>query len=85
MGNFWRVYEYIGDCSGVDEPNINEFYECALAFGNFQSMLSDFDANILYETIPDFHNTPQILRFEHIQVYRSGLIPLYPKYTLELL
>ena len=63
VGNFWRVYEYIGDCSGVDEPNINEFYECALAFGNFQSMLSDFDANILYETIPDFHNTPK--RYEN--------------------
>ena len=27
------------------------------AFGNFQAQLADFDGSVLYETIPDFHNT----------------------------
>ncbi|MBQ4155501.1 MAG: aminoglycoside phosphotransferase family protein [Clostridia bacterium] len=62
-GDFWRAYEYIDSCSGVDSPTDEEFYECAKAFGNFQSMLSDFDAKVLYETIPDFHNTPK--RYEN--------------------
>jgi len=62
-GDFWRAYEYIDNCSGVDNPTDEEFYECAKAFGNFQSMLSDFDAKVLFETIPDFHNTPK--RYEN--------------------
>ena len=62
-GDFWRAYEYIDNCSGVDKPTDEEFYECAKAFGNFQSMLSDFDAKVLFETIPDFHNTPK--RYEN--------------------
>ena len=33
------------------------FYNSALAFGKFQRMLSDFPADKLHETIPNFHNT----------------------------
>ncbi len=66
VGNFWRVYEFVGNCSGVDNPTNEEFFECAVAFGNFQSMLTDFDANCLYETIPDFHNTPK--RYENFKL-----------------
>lgn len=64
-GDFWRAYEYIDNCAGVDNPDEEEFYECAVAFGNFQSMLSDFDASELFETIPDFHNTPK--RYENFK------------------
>ena len=35
-----------------------DFYDSAVAFGNFQRLLSDFPAHTLYETIPNFHNTP---------------------------
>ena len=31
------------------------------AFGRFQTLLSDFNASSLYETIPDFHNTEKRL------------------------
>ncbi len=56
-GNFWRMYEYISGADGVDRPTLEEFYECAVTFGRFQSLLSSFPAETLYETIPDFHNT----------------------------
>ena len=57
-GEFWRMYDYMsGFC--LDAPESDEdFYQSALAFGRFQHMLSDFPAETLYETIPDFHHTP---------------------------
>lgn len=57
QGEFWRMYDYAeGFC--LDAPESSEdFYQSALAFGRFQHMLSDFPADTLYETIPEFHNT----------------------------
>ena len=34
-----------------------DFYQSALAFGNFQRLLADYPAETLHETIPNFHNT----------------------------
>lgn len=62
-GDYWRMYEFVDYADGVEQPTIEEFYECALAFGKFQRLLSDFPAESLYETIPDFHNTPK--RYEN--------------------
>ncbi len=58
-GDYWRMYEYVDGADGVDRPTLEEFYECGIAFGRFQSLLSDFPADTLFETIPDFHNTPK--------------------------
>ncbi len=58
-GENWRMYKYIDNAVGVDRPTLEEFYECGVAFGKFQSLLSDFPAETLYETIKDFHNTPK--------------------------
>ena len=56
-GEFWRAYEYVGGFC-LDTPETEEdFYQSALAFGRFQHLLSDFPAESLYETIPEFHNT----------------------------
>lgn len=57
QGEFWRMYDFVnGFC--LDTPETEEdFYQSALAFGRFQDMLSDFPADTLYETIPEFHNT----------------------------
>ena len=60
-GNFWRI------CDFIDSVTINESNDMAVlealgaAFGDFQNMLSDFDADSLYETIPYFHNTKKRL------------------------
>ncbi len=59
IGAYWRAYLFIDDAASYDKVEKPEdFYESAAAFGRFQKLLSDFDARQLYETIPDFHNTP---------------------------
>ncbi len=56
-GEFWRMYDYVGGFC-LDMPESDEdFYQSALAFGRFQHLLSDFPAETLHETIPEFHNT----------------------------
>lgn len=56
-GEFWRMYEYVDGVS-LDNPESEaDFYQSALAFGNFQMLLADFPAATLHETIPNFHNT----------------------------
>ncbi len=59
-GKFFRVYVFVEDSLCIDAPrNAEEFRQCALAFGAFQKKLIDFNAEGLYETIPNFHNTPK--------------------------
>lgn len=51
------MYDFVGGFC-LDAPESDEdFYQSALAFGRFQEMLSQFPAETLYETIPEFHNT----------------------------
>ena len=64
-GEFWRMYDFVGGFC-LDTPESDEdFYQSALAFGRFQNLLSDFPADTLYETIPNFHNTPDRFRQLH--------------------
>lgn len=59
-GMCWRMYDFVADSICIERPDdMNDFYQCALAFGKFQRYLSAFPADTLYETIPDFHNTPK--------------------------
>ncbi len=63
-GSFWRAFVFISDCVSLDLPeDENDFYQSAVAFGEFQNMLSTYPAETLFETIPDFHNTPK--RYEN--------------------
>ncbi len=56
----WRMYEFIESSTCLDRPEyLEDFYQASLAFGKFQRYLSDFSPESLYETIPDFHNTPK--------------------------
>ncbi len=57
-GKFWRCYRYIPNSityDVFDDPDILK--RAGAAFGKFQMQLSDFNAEELYEIIPDFHNT----------------------------
>jgi hypothetical protein len=59
IGSYWRAYLFIDDAISFDQVEKPEdFYQSAVAFGHFQNLLEDYDADNLYETIPDFHNTP---------------------------
>ena len=64
-GGFWRGYRYIDDSvtyNTVDQLWILE--EAGRGFGEFQLNLADFDASVLFESIPDFHNTRK--RFDRL-------------------
>ena len=55
---FWRVSEYVpGSVTFNSCEDLDKLQSAGKAFGEFQTMLSDFDATDLYETIPNFHNT----------------------------
>ena len=56
-GSF-RVFDFVDNSICLELPETPyDFYNCALAFGDFQNQLADFDAASLFEPIPDFHNT----------------------------
>lgn len=57
-GNYFRMYVFIeGATTFQSVRESRDFYESAVAFGNFANLLADFDASQLYEVLPDFHNT----------------------------
>ena len=58
-GRYWRLYDFVEDSICLQLPETTEdFYQSAIAFGEFQKLLNDFPVEKLFETIPDFHNTP---------------------------
>lgn len=57
--DLWRMYVFIPDTISRDLPDTEELFKLSgTAFGKFQRQMDAFDASTLYETIPDFHNTP---------------------------
>ena len=55
--SFWRIYRFI-DAVTFDKCEDEKIIRNAgAAFGDFQTVLSDFDAAQLFYTIPDFHDT----------------------------
>ena len=57
-GNCWRSYRFVTDAIGYDRvEDPEDFYQSAVAFGNFQRLLADYPAETLHETIPGFHDT----------------------------
>ena len=61
-GAYWRCYRFVeAICIQLPETP-DDFYQSAVAFGTFQSQLSDFPAETLTETIPNFHHTPDRYR-----------------------
>lgn len=62
---FWRLFNFIPSVTYSATDNLRVIYNAGLAFGDFQTMLTDFDASELNETIPNFHNT--IKRYEQLE------------------
>ncbi|MBO7344351.1 MAG: aminoglycoside phosphotransferase family protein [Clostridia bacterium] len=57
-GEYWRCYRFIPNSITYDTVTDLSIVEGAgTAFGRFQNYLHGFDAQSLYTTIPDFHNT----------------------------
>jgi len=62
---FWRLFNFVPSVTYSSTNNLNVIRNAGAAFGDFQTMLSDFDASQLHETIPDFHNTEK--RYEKLE------------------
>lgn len=63
---YYRMYLFIEDATAhqtVTKPE--DFYYSAVAFGEFNRRLGDFDASTLYEILPNFHNT--VVRFANFK------------------
>ena len=58
----WRIYRFIDDSFTYDLIEDAAIFRSAGAgFGRFQRLLADYPIENLYETIPDFHDTPKRL------------------------
>lgn len=58
-GEYWRLIYFVTNSKSYDKVERPEqFYDSAVAFGNFQNLLRDYPAENLHETIANFHNTP---------------------------
>lgn len=56
-GEYWRVLSYVYSSINSSLSDAPRLRSAGIAFGEFQQQLSDFPADELHETIPDFHNT----------------------------
>lgn len=65
QGGFWRLFNYISSVTYDSTSDLEVVHSAGQAFGNFQTMLSDFDASQLYDTIPHFHDT--IWRYQQLR------------------
>ncbi|MBQ8321350.1 MAG: aminoglycoside phosphotransferase family protein [Clostridia bacterium] len=64
-GEYWRLILFVTDSLSFDKVERPEqFYDSAVAFGNFQYLLKSYPAETLTETIVNFHNTP--VRFANL-------------------
>lgn len=54
---FWRLSNYVPSITFDTCDDLNVVRSAGQAFGEFQMMLSDFDASQLFYTIPNFHDT----------------------------
>ena len=59
--SFWRVMNYVDSVTYNTYKDMDIIRAGGEAFGDFQLQLSDFDASLLFETIPDFHDTKKRL------------------------
>lgn len=56
----WRVYDFIeGTVTYQTSPNARVLRNSGRAFGEFQNELSGFNASLLSDVIPQFHDTPK--------------------------
>lgn len=73
---FWRVTNDFDSLTyqGSSDPEV--LRQAGRAFGEFQLSLSDFDATLLHETIPNFHNTKKRLEgfFKNVEKDELGRV-----------
>lgn len=68
-GGFWRAISMIEGAKTYQSIlNADHARKAGYALGRFQSLISDLDTNLLYDTLPGFHITPQYLtHYDRVQ------------------
>jgi Ser/Thr protein kinase RdoA (MazF antagonist) len=67
---YWRAISFIDDSESIDIiQDIEHGREVGYALGRFHHLISDLDPELLADTLPGFHITPQYLA--HYQQVRS--------------
>ncbi len=62
----YRMYAFVEGTICLQKAETPEdFYQSAVGFGRFQQLLSEFPAETLHESIPNFHNTVDRYRIFH--------------------
>jgi Ser/Thr protein kinase RdoA (MazF antagonist) len=62
----WRGISFIDDARSIDTiENIEHGWEVGYALGRFHYLIGDLDPNLLADTLPGFHITPQYLADYH--------------------
>lgn len=65
-GEFYKLSKFIKNSLTINTvDNCKQAYEAALKFGEFTSLLKDFDINDLHYTLTNFHNLT--IRFEEFE------------------
>ena len=76
-GGCWRCYRFVDGVTAYDRiESPAQFCEAGRGFGAFQTMLADFPADRLTETIPFFHDTPR--RYGTFRGCAASWIALHP-------
>lgn len=61
-GSWWRMFTFIPDANALETVTPEQARQVAHGIGRFQLEMATLRGPRLFDTIPDFHNTP--LRFE---------------------
>lgn len=68
-GNHWRVFYFLSNTRSYDSITTpQQAQQGGMAFGRFQSLLSDLDPTLLIQTIPNFLNIEKRLNDFHLAI-----------------
>ncbi len=56
-GVAWRAYKFLDGKTYQSVDSAEQLKACAKAFGEFACDLNDFDVSLLFDVLPNFHNT----------------------------
>ncbi len=63
---YWRMLTYFDHVFSMDIPDSPDtFYYAGVAFGSFVKEMSDVDISLIYEVVPNFHNT--VSRYQDLE------------------
>lgn len=61
-GEYWRAISLIASAHAYEQiQNLEHAHEAGFVLGQFQRLISDIPIDILHDTLPGFHMTPQYL------------------------